>query len=176
MWDEYDSNRHEKRFGLIVDGVHTCPEAVKLAYRTSPKRLVTVWWCLMMWPSRVVILSSWLLTRIISHLWKKCLWFVWRWSISGSHVDFKVLVTDAIAGLGLEEGSTFKSGQQVAEACIHEKTCLLSHHTNMKMMKKVKIFREVMKDASKVKSGRAVVIGTETLIGSVATLLSSVQR
>ena len=100
--------------------------------------------------------------------------------ISGSHVDFKVLVTDAIAGLGLEEGSTFKSGQQVAEACIHEKTCLLSHHTNkchlMKMMKKVKIFREVMKDASKVKSGRAVVLGTETLIGGVATLLSSVQR
>ena len=28
------------RFGLIVDGVHTCPEAVKLAYRVSPKRLV----------------------------------------------------------------------------------------------------------------------------------------
>ena len=32
----------KKRFGLIVDGVHTCPEAVKLAFRTSPKRLVTV--------------------------------------------------------------------------------------------------------------------------------------
>ena len=32
------------------------------------------------------------------------------------------------------------------------------------------------KDAPKVKSGRAVVLGTETLIGSVATLLSSVQR
>ena len=42
MYDEKDSNRHEKRYGLIVDGVHTCPEAVKLAYRTSPKRLVTV--------------------------------------------------------------------------------------------------------------------------------------
>ena len=83
----------------------------------------------MMWPSRVVILSSWLLTRIISHLWKKCLWFVWRWSISGSHVDFKVLVTDAIAGLCLEEGSTFKSGQQVAEACFPKQivSCLSRH-------------------------------------------------
>ena len=42
IYDECDKNRREKRFGLIVDGVHTCPEAVKLAYRTSPKRLVTV--------------------------------------------------------------------------------------------------------------------------------------
>lgn len=79
-------------FGMIVDGVHTCPEAVKLAYRVSPKRLV--------------------------------------------------LVTDAIAGLGLKEGDSFKSGQQEAQ----------------------------------VKGGRAVVSGTNTLIGSVATLLSSVQR
>jgi len=79
-------------FGLIVDGVHTCPEAVKLAYRVSPKRLV--------------------------------------------------LVTDAIAGLGLREGTFFKSGQQEAQ----------------------------------VKEGKAVVSGTSTLIGSIATLLSSVQR
>ena len=40
-----------------------------------------------------------------------------------------MLVTDAIAGLGLEEGSTFKSGQQVAEACYPKQivSCLTRH-------------------------------------------------
>ena len=40
-----------------------------------------------------------------------------------------MLVTDAIAGLGLEEGSTFKSGQQVAEACTPKQidSCLTRH-------------------------------------------------
>ena len=46
----------------------------------------------------------------------------------------------------------------------------------MKMMTKAKVITKIRKDASKVKSGRAVVLGTETLIGSVATLFSSVQR
>ena len=46
----------------------------------------------------------------------------------------------------------------------------------MKIMTMAKMIKKVKKDASKVNSGRAVVLGTETLIGSIATLLSSVQR
>ena len=93
-----------------------------------------------------------------------------------------MLVTDAIAGLCLEEGSTFKSGQQVAEACIPKQivSCLTRHKQMLSYEDDDKgednCNEGKRKDASKVKSGRAVVLGTETLMGSVATLLSSVQR
>ena len=89
--------------------MHTCPEAVKLAYRVSPKRLVTI--------LKMLII-------IIATLWWKPAELVFKEAqgpfrcsnVTG--ISVQVLVTDAIAGLGLGEGTLFKSGQQEAQVDI----------------------------------------------------------
>ena len=86
--------------------------------------------------------------------------------------SLQVLVTDAIAGLGLGEGTFFKSGQQEAQVDNSMILIVMSMTTPMTMGTMMTI-RMTM---TKVKEGRAVVSGTSTLIGSVATLLSSVKR
>ncbi|KAL0274135.1 UNVERIFIED_CONTAM: hypothetical protein PYX00_006631 [Menopon gallinae] len=77
-------------FGIISDGVHTHPSALRIAHRTHPKGLI--------------------------------------------------LVTDAVSALGLEEG-THRIGQEMVD----------------------------------IKNGRAVVSGTNTLCGSIATMAASVK-
>ena len=83
-------------------------------------------------------------------------------------------MTDAIAGLGLKEGALFKSGQQMAQVFLALKQVFSGTKTLTTMMIKMINLMRIM--PKKVKEGRAVVSGTNTLIGSIATLLSSVKR
>ena len=141
---------------MIVDGVHTCQEAVKLAYRASPKRLVTMIMIMVM----MIMIMTMTLFMMIKNLVKLVLYRVLprlvtitikeeeHFSSSSIVMIFvtkiimilmvivtilmtmmmimvmamtmmmtngQVLVTDAIAGLGLKEGDFFRSGQQEAQ-------------------------------------------------------------
>ena len=86
-------------------------------------------------------------------------------------------MTDAIAGLGLKEGALFKSGQQMAQVGLlfGPQTSFFSGTKTLTTMM-IKMINPMRIIPKKVKEGRAVVSGTNTLIGSIATLLSSVKR